>query len=83
MALLVGSIRLGSAVLRARTLPRWIGVALILSGLSGAVGLPGAWFLLPDGIFFAALFAIGAHAVRGRPELMPATVGQAAVSAAQ
>lgn len=82
LALVVGSICLGVAVLRARTLPWWIGVALIASCLVGAAGLPGAWFLLPDSLFFATLFAIGTFAVRGRPERTPTRVEQAAVSAA-
>lgn len=82
LALVVGSICLGIAVLRARTLPWWIGVALIVSCLVGALGLPGAWFLLPDGLFFAALFAIGTAAVRGRPEPTHAAVEQAGVTAA-
>lgn len=69
LALVAGGICLGIAVLRARTLPRWIGVALLVSCVVGALGLPGAWFLLPDGVFFAALFAIGAYAVRGRSEV--------------
>lgn len=82
LALVVGSICLGVAMLRARTLPRWIGVAMIASCLLGALGLPGAWFLLPDGVFFAALFAIGTFAVRGRPERTQAAVEPAAVSVA-
>lgn len=65
LCLLVGAICLGIAVLRARTLPWWIGVALIVSCLLGALGLPGAWFILPDDVFFAALFAVGVCAVRG------------------
>ncbi|GIH60879.1 hypothetical protein [Microbispora siamensis] len=68
LTLVVGSICLGIAVLRARTLPWWIGVALIVSCLLGALGLPGAWFLVPDLVFFAALFAIGIVALRGRPD---------------
>jgi hypothetical protein len=82
LALVVGSICLGIAVLRARTLPWWIGVALIVSCLVGALGLPGAWFLLPDVLFFAALFAIGTFAVRGRQERLAAAVPQAAFSTA-
>ncbi|KAB8174493.1 hypothetical protein [Microbispora catharanthi] len=78
LALVVGSICLGIAVLRGRMLPWWIGIALIVSCILGALGLPGAWFLVPDGVFFAALFAIGVFAVRGRPDHTPATVGQAA-----
>jgi hypothetical protein len=77
LALVVGSICLGIAILRARTLPWWIGVALIVSCLIGALGLPGAWFLLPDGFFSAALFAIGTFALRGQPEGAHATAGHA------
>ncbi|MGI5245925.1 hypothetical protein [Dactylosporangium sp. CA-139066] len=67
LALVVGSICLGIAILRAKTLPWWIGVAVILSSVIGALGLPGAWFLLPDSLFFGTLLAIGAFAVRERP----------------
>ncbi|MFU8853048.1 hypothetical protein ACNAW0_18975 [Micromonospora sp. SL1-18] len=82
LALVVGSICLGIAILRARTLPWWIGVGLILSCVVGAVGLPGAWFLLPAGVLFAALFAIGVVAVRGRTQPASATIERGAVSAA-
>ncbi|MEV7807981.1 hypothetical protein AB0O28_34045 [Microbispora sp. NPDC088329] len=60
--------------MKARTLPWWIGVELIVSCILGALGLPGAWFLVSDGVFFAALFAVGVFAVRGRPDRTPATV---------
>jgi hypothetical protein len=40
LALVVGSICLGMAALRARTLPRWIGVVVIVSCVLGALGLP-------------------------------------------
>jgi hypothetical protein len=82
LALVVGSICLGIAILRARTLPWLIGVALIVSCLLGAVGLPGAWFLLPDGVFFAALFAIGTSAARGRAARPQPAVAHAPVAAA-
>jgi hypothetical protein len=82
LALVVGSICLGVAILRARTLPWWIGVALIVSCLLGALGLPGAWFLLPDGVFFAALFAIGTFAVQGRASRARVAVEQATLNAA-
>ncbi|NJC71041.1 hypothetical protein HC031_15155 [Planosporangium thailandense] len=82
LALVVGSICLGIAILRARTLPWWIGAAMIVSCIGGALGLPGAWFLLPDCIFFATLFAIGTFAVRGRTERASATIEQAVVSPA-
>ncbi|MEV5008785.1 hypothetical protein AB0K74_04495 [Streptomyces sp. NPDC056159] len=78
LCLLVGAICLGIAVLRARTLPWWIGVALFVSCLLGALGLPGRWFILPDDVFFAALFAIGVHAVRGRSEVATASVVESA-----
>jgi hypothetical protein len=80
LALVAGSICLGIAVLRARTLPWWIGVAVIVSCLLGALGLPGAWFLLPDGVFLAALCAIGTYAVRGGPVGPPAAAPPAALS---
>ncbi|MFI2648545.1 hypothetical protein [Micromonospora fulviviridis] len=80
LALVVGSICLGIAILRARTLPWWLGVAVIVSCVVGALGLPGAWFLLPDGIFFATLFAIGIIAARRRTERTSATIEQAVVS---
>src|SRR5690348_4762001 len=38
LALVVGSICLGIAILRARTLPWWVGVAMIVSCLVGALG---------------------------------------------
>jgi hypothetical protein len=69
LALVVGAICLSIAMLRARTLPWWIGVALLVSCLLGALGLPGRWFLISDGVFFAALFAIGVYAVRSRSEV--------------
>jgi hypothetical protein len=77
LALVVGSICLGIAVLRARTLPWWVGVGLIVSCVLGAVGLPGAWFLLPDTLVYATLFAVGVFAVRGRQERVHAAVPQA------
>ncbi|MFU8854161.1 hypothetical protein ACNAW0_24720 [Micromonospora sp. SL1-18] len=83
LALVVGSICLGIAILRARTLPWWIGVAVIVSCVVGALGLPGAWFLLPDSIFFAALFAIGTFAVRERTQRTSATIEQAVASPAR
>lgn len=75
LVLVTGAICLGIAVLRARTLPWWIGVALIASCLIGALSLPSPWFLLSDGVFFAALFAIGVQAVRA-----PSTTPAAAVT---
>jgi hypothetical protein len=80
LALVAGAVSLGIGVLRARTLPRSIGVALLVSGLAGAAGLPGAWFLLPDGLFFAALFAVGLIAA-GRPADVPARPAAVAADA--
>jgi hypothetical protein len=82
LALVAGSICLGIGVLRARVLPWWIGVAVIASCVLGALGLPGAWFLLPDVVFFAALFAIGALAVRGRSLRTAEPVAPTTISAA-
>lgn len=65
---LVGLVCLGIAVLRARTLPRWIGAAFIVSAILGVAGLPGGWSLLSDYILFAALLAVGGYVLRGRPE---------------
>lgn len=72
LALVTGAICLGIAVLRARTLPWWIGVALIVSCLIGTLSLPGPRFPPSDGVLFAALFAIGVQAVRA-PGGTPAT----------
>lgn len=69
LGLIAGSICLGIGVLRARTLPWWIAAALVVSCLLGALGLPSPWFLVADLGFFAALFAIGSYAVRGRSEI--------------
>jgi hypothetical protein len=58
---LVGLLSLGVAVLRAGTLPRWIGVALIAALiLSFAVGgLPAPLDVLGDDLMHVALIAIG------------------------
>ena len=80
LALVVGAVCLGIAVLRARVLPRWIGVALLASCLLGAAGLPGPWFLVSDGVFFATLFAIGVCAVRDGRELSRPGVAEPAIA---
>jgi hypothetical protein len=64
LMLLVGLICLGIAVFRARVLPRWVGVAFILSPLVGVAGLSGAAGLISDYLAFAALFAVGVHTLR-------------------
>jgi hypothetical protein len=63
--LLVGTVCLAIAVFRARTMPRWVGVALIAS-LVAAFALPhtGPAAFISDYCVFAALFAFGFHAVR-------------------
>lgn len=69
LALVAGAICLSIAMLRTRTLPWWIGVALFASCVLGALGLPGRWFLISDSAFFATLFAIGVYAVRSRSDV--------------
>jgi hypothetical protein len=65
VAMLVGMVCLGIAVLRARTLPRWIGGLFIVVPFLGAAGLQGAVSLLPDYLLFVGLFVIGATQLRG------------------
>jgi hypothetical protein len=57
--MLVGMVCLGVAVLRARRLPRWVGVAFVLVPFLGAAGMQGAISLLPDYLLFLALFTVG------------------------
>jgi hypothetical protein len=83
LALVVGSICLGIAMLRARTLPLWTGIAMILSCVLGALGLPRPWFLLPDCIFFATLFAVGIIATRGSTQPRSLAIEQAVASPAR
>ena len=82
LGLVVGSLAWGIGILRARVLPWWLGVAVIVSCLVGAVGLPGAWFLLPDGLFFAVLFVVGVLAIRGRAPRPVTADDRAALAAA-
>jgi hypothetical protein len=58
---LVGLVCLGIAVMRARTLPRWVGVLLIVSPFLSfaAGGLPAPLAELPDYCVYLALMAIG------------------------
>lgn len=65
LGLVVGSIAWGIGILRARVLPWWVGVVVLASALVGALGLPGAWFLVPDGLFYSMLFLVGVRAIRG------------------
>lgn len=62
--LLAGMICLGVAVFRARVLPRWVGVAFLLTPFLGVAGLPGGLALIPDYLLFVALFAVGLHTLR-------------------
>ena len=64
LVLLVGMLCLGIAVLRARVLPRWIGVLFIVVPFLGAAGLQGAVSLLPDYLLFVGLFAVGVIELR-------------------
>ncbi|HET9186387.1 MAG TPA: hypothetical protein VFN80_00415 [Acidothermaceae bacterium] len=66
---LVGMICLGVAVLRARVLPRWVGVAFFVVPVLGVAGIPGAAGLVSDYLLFVALFAVGVHALRSPREV--------------
>ena len=63
--LVFGVIALGVAVLRARVVARWIGVAFVLSPILGFV-LPEPVHLLGDYCAYAALVGIAAHLLRDR-----------------
>ena len=64
LVMLVGMVCLGIAVLRARILPRWVGVVFIVVPFLGAAGLQGAVSLLPDYLLFIGLFTVGATQLR-------------------
>lgn len=74
IGVVVGLICLGIGVLRARTLPWWVGV-LFFCGLLGAAGLQGAISLLPDYLLFIALFTVGVITLR-QPAQVPAAERQ-------
>lgn len=59
LVLLVGMVCLGIAVLRARALPRWVGVVFLMVPFLGAAGMQGAISLLPDYLLFLGLAAVG------------------------
>lgn len=65
VCMVVGLVSLGVAVLRAGTLPRWVGVLLIVSPFVSfaAGGLPGPFAELPDYGVYLALMAMGWQAV--------------------
>lgn len=74
LVLLVGMVCLGIAVLRAHTLPRWVGVLFLVVPFLGAAGLQGAISLLPDYLLYVALFTVGVTQLRaaGSPRTVPA-----------
>lgn len=59
LVMLAGMVCLGIAVLRAGTLPRWVGVLFLVVPFLGAAGMQGATSLLPDYLLFLALFTVG------------------------
>lgn len=71
LGMLVGLVCLGIAVIRARVVPVWVGVALLVSPFVAFLGLPGALAEASDYLAFAALFTFGLHAVRPTPEPSP------------
>jgi hypothetical protein len=64
LVMLAGMVCLGIAVLRARALPRWVGILFIVVPFLGAAGLQGAISLLPDYLLFIALFTVGVTQLR-------------------
>jgi hypothetical protein len=63
--MLVGAVCLAVAVLRARIMPVWVGIAVLLSFV-GALLLPsGPMAFVADYLLFAALFCFGLRAARG------------------
>jgi hypothetical protein len=81
LVMLIGMVCLGIAILRARTLPRWIGVLFIVVPFLGAAGLQGAISLLPDYLLYLGLFTIGATQLKGAQTPQPVTAGIEPVSA--
>jgi hypothetical protein len=71
LVMVVGMVCLGIAVLRARTLPRWVGALFIVVPFLGAAGLQGAISLLPDYLLYISLFAVGVTQLRGAPAPEP------------
>ncbi|MGZ4436417.1 MAG: hypothetical protein ACXVW6_02180 [Nocardioidaceae bacterium] len=76
IGMLVGLICLGIAVIRARTVPIWVGILFIVAPLVSFLGLGGALAELSDYLCFIALFTMGVRAVRpaaaGASEPLPA-----------
>ena len=72
LVMLAGMICLGIAVLRARALPRWVGVLFLGVPFLGAAGLQGAVSLAPDYLLFIGLFTVGVTQLREiRAPLLP------------
>jgi hypothetical protein len=76
LVLVVGMVCLGIAVLRARTLPPWVGVLFVVVPFLGAAGLQGAISLLPDYLLFVCLFTVGLLQLRAAraPQAVPVAV---------
>jgi hypothetical protein len=74
LVLLVGMVCLGIGVLRARALPRWVGLVFLVVPFLGAAGLQGAVSLLPDYLLYVALFAVGVIGLRTPSLVEPSTV---------
>lgn len=82
LVLLIGMVCLGIAVLRARALPRWVGVLFLVVPFLGAAGLQGAIALLPDYLLFFCLFTVGVSQLRGAGRPQPLAAATAPTSAA-
>ncbi|MBV9831032.1 MAG: hypothetical protein JOZ82_05505, partial [Marmoricola sp.] len=80
LVLLVGMVCLGIAVLRARVLPRWVGVLFLVVPFLGAAGLRGAVSLLPDYLLFVGLFAVGVIELRRLGMRTPAAASSSPVA---
>jgi hypothetical protein len=65
IAIVVGLVCLGVAVIRARVLGWWIGALILAAIVPGVFPLPGGLAMVSDYLLFAALFAIGVKALRG------------------
>jgi hypothetical protein len=74
LVMLVGMICLGIGVLRARVLPRWVGVLFVMVPFLGAAGLQGAVSLVPDYLLFVGLFTVGVTELRGSRAPQPVAV---------
>ena len=64
MLLIVGAVCLAIAVFRARVLPVWVGVAVLVSVVCAFFLHGGAIVFVSDYVLFAALFWIGLRAAR-------------------